>query len=68
MKILKQGKLERRFKCPFCKCKFIATPEEYNIHIHIDGDAALTVKCPSCKHLLEKEYSKRKANVIECLF
>ena len=67
MKIIKNGK-DRYFKCPFCKCRFKASCEEYKVHVHIDGDATLTVKCPYCEHLLEKYYSRRKASVIECRF
>ena len=59
MQILKQGKLERRFKCPRCKCKFKASFEEYSIkHVftvyRYQCDYIVSVHCPYCNYEIEK--------------
>lgn len=48
MKIIKHGDLkERRFKCEFCGCEFIADCSEYK-YIYDFGNDWINVLCPYC--------------------
>ena len=59
MKIIKNGKLERRFKCPRCKCKFKASFEEYSTTYNIPTQFKyiykyiISINCPYCNFHIE---------------
>ena len=61
MKIIKQGK-NRCFKCPKCRCKFEASPEEYSLEYDIsyilrhNGIYYIyTVNCPYCNFRIQEK-------------